>query len=273
LIDAQGRAFMQKYNPLKDLACRDVVARAIDTELKKSGQESVYLDISHRSANFIKQRFPNLYEKCLSFGIDMTVDPIPVVPAAHYMCGGAVTDIFGKTDIGRLYAVGETACTGLHGANRLASNSLLEALVYADNAARKAVEDLKTMDFQSTPTPPPWDDVGTTDSDEMIMVSHNWDEIRRLMWNYVGIVRSDKRLARARRRIEIIQNEIREYYWNFRVVADLIELRNIAMLAELIIKCALHRKESRGLHFNIQYPQRDDRRWCKDTILRRPIVG
>ncbi len=273
LMDASGRAFMEKYDPRKDLACRDVVARAIDTELKKSGADSVFLDISHKDGEFIVKRFPNIYQRCLEFGIDMTREPIPVVPAAHYMCGGVVTDIFGRSDILRLYAIGETACTGLHGANRLASNSLIEALVYAHTASRQAVEDLETMDFKSTPEPPPWDEVGTTDSDELIMVSQNWDEIRRFMWNYVGIVRSDKRLARAKRRIDNIQSEIKEYYWNFKVSPDLVELRNIATVAELIIQCAMHRKESRGLHFNIEYPNRDDKRWQKDTIIRRPFFG
>ncbi|MBU0544726.1 MAG: L-aspartate oxidase [Proteobacteria bacterium] len=273
LIDSSGNPFMERYSPLKDLACRDVVARAIDTELKKTGHDSVFLDVSHKSPGFIKERFPNLYEQCLIFGIDMTADPIPVVPAAHYMCGGVVTDMMGRTDIRNLYATGETACTGLHGANRLASNSLLEALVYAHAAAEQAVKDTHTTDFKSFPETPAWDEVGTTDSDELIMVSQNWDEIRRFMWNYVGIVRSDKRLARAKRRIEIIQNEIREYYWNFKVAADLVELRNIATVAELIIKCAMHRKESRGLHYNLGYPQRDDSRWQKDTVIRRPFVG
>jgi len=273
LVDTAGRRFMEDYDPQKDLACRDVVARAIDTELKKSGDDSVFLDISHQPADLVKTRFPNLHEECLKFGVDMTAEPIPVVPAAHYMCGGVATDMLGRTDIRRLYAIGETACTGLHGANRLASNSLCEALVYADAAARQAVADLKSIDAGLTPEPSPWDEVGTSDSDELIMVSHNWDEIRRCMWNYVGIVRSDKRLARARRRIENIQAEIDEYYWGFRVAPDLIELRNIAMVAELIVKCALHRKESRGLHYNIKYPVRDDRRWLKDTILRRPFVG
>jgi L-aspartate oxidase len=273
LLDQNGRAFMGDYDPHKDLACRDVVARAIDTELKKSGADSVFLDISHRPDDKVKERFPNIYQRCLSYGIDITKEPIPVVPAAHYICGGVVTDMRGRTDIRHLYAVGETACTGLHGANRLASNSLLEALVYADAAAAQAVKELKSNNFSPLSQPPQWDDMGTTNSDEMIMVAHNWDEIRRLMWNYVGIVRSDKRLERARRRIEIILKEIQDYYWHFKVAPDLIELRNIAVVADLIIKCALHRKESRGLHYTLQYPQRDDKRWCKDTLLRRPIVG
>ncbi|MBW1940016.1 MAG: L-aspartate oxidase [Deltaproteobacteria bacterium] len=273
LIDSAGRRFMEKYDPKKELAFRDAVARAIDNELKKSGEDSVFLDISHRKPEFIKTRFPNLYEKCLTFGIDMTKDPIPVVPAAHYMCGGIATDMSGRTDIERLYAIGETACTGLHGANRLASNSLLEALVYAHNAAQQAVKDVNAFNFESIPECPLWNEAGTTDSDEVIMVSHNWDEIRRFMWNYVGIVRSNKRLARARRRIENIQKEIRKYYWDFKVTSDLIELRNIAMVAELIIKSAMHRKESRGLHYNIEYPDRDDKQWQKDTLLRRPLAG
>ena len=273
LIDARGNPFMQNYDSQKELACRDIVARAIDTELKKSGDDCVYLDIRHRDSEFIKQRFPNLYAKCLSYGIDMTTDPVPIVPAAHYMCGGVVTDMSGRTDIHRLYAIGETACTGLHGANRLASNSLLEALVYADRAARQTIKEVQSIAEDEVPAMAAWDEVGTSDSDEMIMVSHSWDEIRRFMWNYVGIVRSDKRLERAARRIEIIQREIRDYYWNFKVVPDLIELRNIAMVAELIIKCALHRKESRGLHYNILYPQRDDQRWLKDTVIRRSYLG
>ncbi len=273
LIDAEGRPFMGDYDPQKDLACRDIVARAIDTELKKSGAEAVFLDISHKDGDFIRRRFPNIYAKCLQYGLDMTREPIPVVPAAHYLCGGVLTDMQGRTDIRRLYAVGETACTGLHGANRLASNSLLEALVYAHAASEAAMHEKNAESLREMPAPPAWDDTGTSDSDEMIMVTHNWDEIRRLMWNYVGIVRSDKRLERAQRRIEIIRNEIQEYYWNFKVAPDLIELRNIAEVADLIIRCARHRKESRGLHYTLQYPRRDDQRWQKDTILRRPFIG
>lgn len=273
LIDQQGNPFMHRYSPQKDLACRDVVARAIDTELKTSGHDSVYLDITHKKPDFTRNRFPNLYQKCLNFGIDMTRQPIPVVPAAHYMCGGVVTDRVGRTDIQRLYAIGETACTGLHGANRLASNSLIEALVYAGQAAAHAVRALAKLKPRALPDLMDWDASGTTDSDERIMVSHNWDEIRRCMWNYVGIVRSDKRLARAHTRIDNLQKEIHEYYWDFKISPDLIELRNIAMTAELIVTCAMHRKESRGLHFNIQYPQTDNRRWQKDTRIRRPLMG
>jgi L-aspartate oxidase len=274
LVDARGNAFMEKYDPQKkDLAFRDVVARAIDMELKKSGDESVFLDISHKDPDFVRTRFPNIYEKCLSLGFDMTKVPVPVVPAAHYMCGGVTSDSYGKTDIERLYAIGETSCTGLHGANRLASNSLLEALVYADRAAKMASDELRSGALAPCPEPQPWDEAGTTDSDEAIVVSHTWEEIRRFMWNYVGIVRSNRRLARAMSRIETIQKEIRDYYWDFRVTSDLIELRNIATVAQLIIECAMRRTESRGLHYNTEYPGKDDGRWKRDTILRRPFVN
>ncbi|MFO7912309.1 MAG: L-aspartate oxidase [Desulfotignum sp.] len=271
LLDGKGRRFMADYTPDRELACRDIVARAIDNELKKTGAESVFLDISHKDAAFIRQRFPNIHARCLEYGIDITTDPIPVVPAAHYMCGGVATDLNGKTDVQRLYAVGETACTGLHGANRLASNSLLEALVYAHNAYLDSVKEFSAIRNKVDITLDTWDETNTTDSDEAIVVSHNWDEIRRLMWNYVGIVRSDKRLQRAARRIKTIQDEINEYYWDFKLTSDLVELRNIATVAKLVIRSALMRKESRGLHYNIGYPQRDDKNFLAHTILKKRV--
>ena len=269
LIDKRGQDFMSKYHPLKDLACRDVVARAIDTEIKQSGDNCVYVDISHRDADFLRQRFPNIYEKCFSLGIDITKEPIPVVPAAHYMCGGVCTDKHGRTSIQRLYALGESACTGLHGANRLASNSLLEALVFAHTAADQInSEPLSRGEKISLPEVPPLEMPPNANDSEMVLIAYNWDIIRRLMWNYVGIVRKDSRLNLAQNHLAQIQREINEHYPNISLNSDLIELRNLATVAELIVTCALKRRESRGLHFNIDHPQKDDERWQRDTIIR-----
>lgn len=262
-----GATFMEKYHPMKSLAPRDVVAKAIDNEIKKSGDEYVLLDITHHSRSFLQDRFPNIYDKCLEYGYDMAVEPIPVAPAAHYICGGVRVDHFGKTSIDNLYACGEVSCTGLHGANRLASNSLLEALIYSHRTFMKISESFHQTPM-STDTIPPWDTMGSSESDDTIVVTNNWEEIRRCMWNYVGIVRSDKRLERALRRIEMIRKEIHEYYWNYKITKDLIELRNITTVAKLIVQSARIRRESRGLHYTMDYPEVNDA-YLKDTILVR----
>jgi len=249
-----GTRFMKDYDPRGELAPRDVVARAIDSEMKRLGCPCVYLDISHKPDAFILEHFPTIYEKCLEYGIDITRDKIPVVPAAHYSCGGVMVDLNGKTDVENVYAIGETSCTGLHGANRMASNSLLECFVFAFAAAEDILARLDDVPlFDSIP---PWDESKVTNSDEDVVIAHNWDEIRRFMWDYVGIVRTNKRLQRAQNRIELLQQEIRWYYSRYRVSRNLLELRNLALVAELIIQSAMTRKESRGLHYTLDYPNK-----------------
>jgi L-aspartate oxidase len=248
---AAGQRFMLEHDSRAELAPRDIVARAIDFEIKKRGLDYVELDISHKSPEFLKEHFPTIYARCLELGIDITQEPIPVVPAAHYTCGGVVTDFFGRTDLPGLYAVGETAYTGLHGANRLASNSLLECLVIG----RAAAMDIEKQARRKSPVPPAWDESRVTDADEEVVISQNWDELRRFMWNYVGIVRTTKRLERAQHRLRLLREEIYEYYSNFRITRDLLELRNLVDVASLIVESALSRRESRGLHYSQDYPE------------------
>ena len=271
LKNAKGEPFMEGYHPMASLAPRDIVARAIDAEMKRTGEKCVYLDITHRPAEFVRERFPNVYETCLRYGIDITKQPIPVVPAAHYQCGGVKTDLDGATSIRGLYAIGEVACTGLHGANRLASNSLLEALVLAHRGLRAgAAAASRSKDNFSRLTNCPNGVAGEVQNiDELVVIYHNWDEIRRLMWDYVGIVRTDKRLQRAAARLRNLQAEVTEFYWNFKITTDLLELRNLVTVAALIVDCALSRKESRGLHFTLDYPEHESRHGVKDTLLRR----
>lgn len=264
LLRVSGDRFMPAFHQDAELAPRDIVARSIDRVMKEYGEDHVLLDISFKPSTFILEHFPNIYHRCLEFGFDITKGPIPVVPAAHYCCGGVVTDSLGRTSIENLYVAGESAHTGLHGANRLASNSLLEGLVFAHRAAQHARGTLPSEESQMNI--PEWDSVGTTDSDEAVVITQNWDEVRRLMWNYVGIVRSTKRLERALHRIELIQEEIRHYYWDFTVTPDLIELRNLTLVAELVVRSALKRKESRGLHYTLDFPNVSEA-YASDTII------
>ena len=262
-----GESFMHRYDAREELAPRDIVARAIDNEMKRLGEDCVYLDITHKSEAFLKDHFPTIYHRCMELGINIAESPIPVVPAAHYTCGGVMIDLHGQTDIPSLYTIGEASCSGLHGANRMASNSLLECIVYAHAAYDHIRQHL--ADVKAPGKLPPWDESRVTDSDEEVVVSHNWEEIRRFMWDYVGIVRTSKRLQRAQHRINLLQSEITEYYGNFRISKDLIELRNLAVVAELIIESALSRKESRGLHYTADYPVAHIPDKAKNTILQK----
>ena len=261
-----GTRFMLEHDERAELAPRDIVARAIDFEMKKRGLDCVYLDISHKGEDFVRAHFPNIHARCLELGIDIARDPIPVVPAAHYTCGGIVSDLHGRTDVSGLYVAGEASCTGLHGANRLASNSLLECLVFSE----AAVADMLAKPAFALPSLPSWDDSRVTDADEEVVISHNWDELRRFMWDYVGIVRTNKRLKRAKHRIGLLKREIDEFYANFRVSHDLIELRNLVVTAELIVRCAMQRRESRGLHFSRDYPELAKQ--ARNTVLKRRRV-
>jgi len=264
LLLPNGKPFMEAHDPRGELASRDIVARAIDFEMKRRGLDCVYLDISHKPADFVRTHFPTIYSRLKEYGIDMTRQKIPVVPAAHYTCGGVMTDLQARTDLPGLYAAGECAFTGLHGANRLASNSLLECLVFAEAAAEDIRAQLAQAPDAATDLPP-WDESRVSDADELVVVSHNWDELRRFMWDYVGIVRTNKRLERAQHRVKLLREEIREYYSNFRINSDLIELRNLVLVAELIIRSAQERRESRGLHYSRDYPQPAPE--ARDTVL------
>ncbi len=268
LLLPDGTRFMQRFDTRGELAPRDVVARAIDHEMKRLGLPYVLLDISHKPADFIREHFPTIHARCLEYGVDMTREPIPVVPAAHYTCGGVVTDLHARTDIPGLYAIGETAHTGLHGANRMASNSLLECLVFGATAASEISRQAAATDMPGIL--PEWDESQVTDSDEEVVVAHNWDELRRFMWDYVGIVRTDKRLERAKHRVDLLATEINDYYWNFRVTNDLLELRNLVTVADLIIRSAMERKESRGLHYTLNHPAPDTSHPPRDTVLTPP---
>lgn len=258
-----GERFMERFDTRGELAPRDIVARAIDHEMKRLGLDCVHLDITHKPKDFINTHFPTISSRCQEFGINMATDPIPVVPAAHYTCGGVVVDTFGRTDIPGLFAIGEVTCSGLHGANRLASNSLLECLVFGRSAAQH-IEQHLDREIPKVEAPH-WDESRVTNSDEDVVIAHNWDELRRFMWDYVGIVRTNKRLERARRRIDVLKQEIHEYYSHYRVTNDLIELRNLIQVAELTVDSALSRTESRGLHYNLDYPDTHER--AEDTIL------
>ncbi len=270
LRNFSGEDFMARYHEMKSLAPRDVVARVIDMEMKRTGDRHVLLDCTHLPADELRRKFPNIHETCLKHGIDLTTQPIPVVPAAHYMCGGVKVDLDAKTTLDGLYAVGEVACTGLHGANRLASNSLLEAVVFAHRAANHALAHARKVHSDSNPPLPPlprWDTGHAVPMEEQIDIAANWLEIRSLMWNYVGIVRSNRRLERAKRRLDLLKAEINEYYWEYLLTPELVELRNLITVAEAIVQCALLRKESRGLHYTVDYPDRDDVNFKRDTVL------